>query len=228
MTPEKPIFTPTADGSTTLYLPHLDEHYHSIKGALTESLHVYIETALHAIEQDEIALFECGFGTGLNAFLTLLDCEKSHRKVHYQVIEAFPLDVDTASALQYPRLIAPDTPHVTTLFTRLHSCEWNSPIEITPYFTLHKILGDITTYPISENSYDVIYYDAFAPEKQPELWSEELLSRIARSLRHSGVLSTYCAKGEIRRRLTRAGLTVHRTPGPIGGKREILQAFRNI
>ena len=99
-------------------------------------------------------------------------------------------------------------------------------VNITPRFSLHKIKGDLTTYPLEENSYDVIYFDAFAPEKQPEMWSAELLGRIARSLREEGILSTYCAKGEVRRRLQQAGLTVHRTPGPPGGKREILQAIR--
>ncbi len=226
MIPEKPLFTSTSDGSATLYLPHLDEHYHSIKGALTESLHVYIETALHAVDLPTINLFECGFGTGLNAFLTLLDCEKRNRKVHYHVIEAFPLGNDIVAPLQYPHIIAPDMEQAHSLFKQLHDSPWNIDVEITPRFTLHKIHGDITTYPLIPESYDVIYYDAFAPEKQPELWSEELLTSIARSLRRGGVLSTYCAKGEVRRRLVYAGLIVHRTPGPIGGKREIIQAIR--
>ena len=181
MKDETPVMTITADGSPTLYLPTIDEHYHSVKGAVAESRHVYIDMALRASGKKEIDLFECGLGTGLNAFLSLLESEKS---------------------------------------------DCGKPVNITPRFSLHKIKGDLTTYPLEENSYDVIYFDAFAPEKQPEMWSAELLGRIARSLREEGILSTYCAKGEVRRRLQQAGLTVHRTPGPPGGKREILQAIR--
>ena len=162
-------------------------------------------------------------GTGLNAFLSLLESEKSDCRIRYTVIEAYPLAPEQAIALGYPDIIAPE---YRTLFEQIHSCDWGKPVNITPRFSLHKIKGDLTTYPLEENSYDVIYFDAFAPEKQPEMWSAELLGRIARSLREEGILSTYCAKGEVRRRLQQAGLTVHRTPGPPGGKREILQAIR--
>lgn len=226
MIPEKPIAIPTADHSFTLYLPHLDEHYHSVKGALSESLHVYIHTAFRAVDKPETEVFECGFGTGLNAFLTLLECEKSGRRVLYRVVEAYPLAAETAESLGYPQAAAPGNAEAERLFSLLHRCDWDRPVAITPRFTLHKISGDFTTCRIAENSCDIIYYDAFAPDKQPEMWSEELLGRVARALRPGGVLSTYCAKGEIRRRLARAGLTVERTAGPPGGKREILKALR--
>lgn len=223
MKDETPVMTITADGSPTLYLPTIDEHYHSVKGAVAESRHVYIDMALRASGKKEIDLFECGLGTGLNAFLSLLESEKSDCRIRYTVIEAYPLAPEQATALGYPDIIAPE---YRTLFEQIHSCDWGKPINITPRFSLHKIKGDLTTYPLEENSYDVIYFDAFAPEKQPEMWSAELLGRIARSLREEGILSTYCAKGEVRRRLQQAGLTMHRTPGPPGGKREILQAIR--
>ncbi len=223
MNGETPITTITADGSPTLYLPAIDEHYHSVKGAVAESRHVYIDTALRASGKKEIDLFECGLGTGLNAFLSLLESEKSDCLIRYTVIEAYPLAPEQAINLGYPDIIAPA---YRTLFEQIHGCDWGKPVNITPRFSLYKIKGDLTTYPLGENCYDVIYFDAFAPEKQPEMWSAELLRRIARSLREGGILSTYCAKGEVRRRLEQAGLTVYRTPGPPGGKREILQAIR--
>ena len=180
MKDETPVMTITADGSPTLYLPTIDEHYHSVKGAVAESRHVYIDMALRASGKKEIDLFECGLGTGLNAFLSLLESEKSDCRIRYTVIEAYPLAPEQATALGYPDIIAPE---YRTLFEQIHSCDWGKPVNITPRFSLHKIKGDLTTYPLEENSYDVIYFDAFAPEKQPEMWSAELLGRIARSLR---------------------------------------------
>lgn len=220
---ETPVTVLTDDGSPTLYLPALDEHYHSVRGAVAESMHVYIKTGLEACGRETVDLFECGFGTGLNAFLTLLAAGQSRRHIHYTVVEAFPLDAAQAIGLAYPETIQPGS---RPLFEQLHRCEWEREVAITPCFTLHKIEADLTRHPLGDERYDVIYYDAFAPEKQPELWNAELLGRVARSLRRGGVLSTYCAKGEVRRRLQQAGLIVQRTPGPPGGKREILQARR--
>lgn len=216
------VIEPTADGVPTLYRPDLDEHYHSTKGALTEARHVYIDMALRARRKSEINLLEVGFGTGLNAWLTLLEAQQTGWHIRYTAFELYPLAPELAAQLDYPNRIDPS---MAPTFARLHRCEWERPVEITPNFTLLKRHADLTCTPV-EGLYDVVYFDAFAPEKQPELWSAELLGRVARSLRRGGVLSTYCAKGEVRRRLQQAGLIVQRTPGPPGGKREILQARR--
>lgn len=216
---EKRIKEITADGSATLYVPGMEEHYHSTKGALEEARHVYIETALHRSNARPVRVLEIGFGTGLNTFLTLLDAIKRQTPVIYTSLELYPLTWKEIEPLQYPETIAP---RQSRLFQQLHKAEWNKKIEITPEFTLYKIQADLTRYTFEEQ-FDVVYFDAFAPEKQPELWEEAIFSKIAAAMPPGGVLSTYCAKGEVRRRLQRAGFTVERLPGPINGKREILR-----
>lgn len=210
----------TADGSATLYLPDMDEHYHSVKGAVGEARHVYLETALHASTASPVRVLEIGFGTGLNAFLTALDTRHGGRPVIYTALERYPLPWETAAALRYPEHIDPQQ---APLFRQLHEAAWNRPVALTPGFTLRKVEADLTQYRFTD-TFDVVYFDAFAPDKQPEMWDEEIFVRIAAALAPGGVLGTYCAKGEVRRRLQRAGFTVERLPGPVGGKREILRA----
>lgn len=209
----------TADGSATLYIPEIDEHYHSIKGALEEARHVYIETALHQSNSCPVRILEIGFGTGLNAFLTLLDTIKRQIPVIYTTLELFPLVWDEIEPLQYPETIAPE---YNRLFRQLHETEWNKTTAITPGFTLLKIQTDLTQHTFKKQ-YDVVYFDAFAPEKQPELWEEAIFSKIAATMSPGGILSTYCAKGEVRRHLQRSGFIVERLSGPLNGKREILR-----
>ncbi|MCH5328990.1 MAG: tRNA (5-methylaminomethyl-2-thiouridine)(34)-methyltransferase MnmD [Coprobacter sp.] len=215
-----PIPEITADGSATLYLPDMDEHYHSVKGAVGEARHVYLETALHATTASPVRVLEIGFGTGLNAFLTALDARHSGRPVIYTALERYPLTWETAAALRYPEHIDPQQ---APLFRQLHEADWNRAVTLTPGFTLRKVETDLTRYRFTD-TFDVVYFDAFAPDKQPEMWDEEIFVRIAAALAPGGVLGTYCAKGEVRRRLQRAGFTVERLPGPVGGKREILRA----
>ena len=210
----------TTDGSQTLYIPELDEHYHSVKGAVTESLHVYVGLGLrHMMEQanrhDPIRVFEVGFGTGLNALLTLEMAIKEEVNVSYSSSELYPLAWEDAQTLAYG---APE------MFKRLHAQPWNEVVELHPRFTLHKMQGDVLAMQIPEA--DVVYFDAFAPEKQPEMWSAEIFARIYRGMHLSGVLTTYCAKGAIRRLLQATGFTVERLAGPVGGKREILRAVK--
>lgn len=216
------VIEPTADGLPTLYRPDLDEHYHSTKGALTEARHVYIEMALRARDKNEIDLLEVGFGTGLNAWLTLLEAQQVGWHIRYTAFELYPLAPELAARLDYPERIDPS---MASTFTRLHNCEWERPVEITPNFTLLKRHADLTCTPVEE-LYDVIYFDAFAPEKQPELWSEALFRHLYDHLAPGGILTTYCAKGEIRRRLQAIGFTVERLPGPPHGKREIMRASK--
>ena len=213
----------TADGSFTLFVPELDEHYHSVKGALTESEHIFINMGLKHSRASEPHVLEIGFGTGLNAFLSLLAADETQRKVHFTTIERFPLDIDTIRSMNYPEQVAPER---AKEYEALHTAPWNEDAVITPFFTLHKLEADFTCYDFSEG-YDVIYFDAFAPEKQPEMWSQELFNNLYKVLNTNGILTTYCAKGVIRRMLQAAGFTVERLPGPPGGKREILRATKS-
>ena len=151
----------TADGSPTLYVPELDEHYHSTKGALTESRHIFIEMGLRQSTAPCSHVLEVGFGTGLNAFLTLLDADKSRRPVCYTGIELHPVQTTTLRALDYPALICPGR---TDDFYRLHEAPWETDVALTPHFTLRKVQADFTTWTPDE-TYDVVYFDAFAPRK---------------------------------------------------------------
>lgn len=209
----------TADGSYTLFVPEMDEHYHSVKGALTESEHIFINMGLKHRTIAEPHILEIGFGTGLNAFLTLLEAERNQRKIHYTTLEKYPLNAEVLQQLNYPEIIAPEA---AELYYKMHHVVWNVPVAITPYFTLQKIETDYTTFSFQQK-YDIIYFDAFAPEKQPEMWSQQLFDNLYQTLNPGGVLTTYCAKGVVRRMLQSAGFTVERLPGPPGGKREILR-----
>ena len=154
----------TADGSNTLFVPELNEHYHSVKGALTESEHIFIRMGLEHHPSPSPHILEIGFGTGLNAFLTLLAAE-------------------LANCLAYPEQISPE--HATA-FRTLHTAPWEKDVPLTPFFTLHKVQTDFTTYTFPD-LYDIIYFDAFAPEKQPEMWSPELFTRLFTHLNPGGI-----------------------------------------
>lgn len=209
----------TADGSPTLYLADIDEHYHSVKGAVTESRHVYVECGLRHRAQSlcqpssvALRVLEVGYGTGLNAALSAEAC---HCGVHYIALELHPL---SPGAL-------PD--YGVEAMATLNAAPWDTPVEISPLFTLEKRNADFLADELPEGI-DVVYFDAFAPEKQPEMWSEEALRRVVSVMNPGAVLTTYCAKGAIRRLLQSLGLTVERLPGPPGGKREILRATKNV
>lgn len=212
----------TADGSQTLFVGEMDEHYHSVKGALTESKHIFIETGLNKSLVEEPHVLEVGFGTALNAILTLQEAEIKHRHVHYTSLEKYPLPMDIAEQLDYPKLVNEE---YADYFLELHRAEWNKWVDITPFFHLRKMETDFTTLHIQEK-YDVIYFDAFAPEKQEEMWSEEIFKRMYNCLNDNGILVTYCAKGVIRRTLQSVGFQVERLQGPPNGKREILRATK--
>lgn len=212
----------TADGSYTLYVPELDEHYHSVKGALTESQHIFIEMGLKHSPAPEPRILEIGLGTGLNAFLTLIAAEEMQQKVHYTGIERYPLAEETLRQLDYPGIIGKK--HEEDYYA-IHQAPWEKETNLSPWFTLHKIEGDFTRHTF-QKGYDIIYFDAFAPEKQPEMWEQALFNTLYNVLNEGGILTTYCAKGVVRRMLQTAGFTVERLPGPPGGKREILRATK--
>lgn len=210
----------TADGTATLYVKNLDEHYHSVKGALAEAQHVYRDCAFmhHPPVSPVLRVLEFGFGTGLNACVTAMAADKS-RCVHYFSLEKYPLDEAVLSDLHYEELLDRD------LFSAIHQAPWNQDCMVSPYFTVRKIQADILTCLLPERV-DVVYFDAFAPEKQPELWSRNVFERIFAVMNPDGILTTYCAKGEIRRMLASIGFVVERLAGPVGGKREILRAVK--
>lgn len=217
----KSTFMLTEDGSHTLFVPEIDECYHSTHGAIQESLHIFIEVGLKQCLKPEIKVLEIGFGTGLNAFLTFLEAERSGKKIQYTSLEKYPVEVEKAIQLNYPEERAPDKRHV---FEQLHTSPWNTPVNIRAGFSLQKMEADFTGFNI-EGMYDVIYFDAFSPEKQPEMWSQELFGQIYSHCYPGAILTTYCAKGVVRRAMQNAGFTVERLPGP-PGKREILRGLK--
>lgn len=213
----------TADGSFTLYVPELDEHYHSVKGALTESQHIFIDMGLKHSQATNPYILEIGLGTGLNCFLTYLTSKETGQAIHYTGIERFPLSEEVIDQLDYATLIGKGEKEV---YQAIHQAAWNKEVLLSPHFSLHKIEGDFTQYSFL-GKYDLIYFDAFAPEKQPEMWEQPLFDMLYELLNPGGILTTYCAKGVVRRMLQAAGFTVERLAGPPGGKREILRATKN-
>lgn len=229
----KRVIEKTDDGSATLFVPELNEHYHSTKGARTESQHIFINMGLKASAALSPRILEIGFGTGLNAWLTLEEAERSGRNIHYTGLELYPLEWQMIEQLEYighdEQLSVGGNPlSAIDLFRQLHTSPWEEDVPLTPHFTLQKVQTDANRYLAEESrtlqGTDVIYFDAFAPEKQPEMWSQELFDRLYVLLNPGGILTTYCAKGVIRRMLQAAGFIVERLAGPPGGKREILRA----
>lgn len=211
------IIEQTEDGSATLFVPELNEHYHSVKGAHTESQHIFIDMGLKACALPQPHILEIGFGTGLNALLTLEAAEAEKRPVHYTGIELYPLSWAEVDALKYSG---------NPLFETLHAAPWGEDVNITPYFTLRKMQEDVVRLKVENDKFDVVYFDAFAPEKQPEMWNEDVFRKLYACIHPNGILTTYCAKGVIRRLLQSIGFKVERLPGPPGGKREILRATK--
>lgn len=211
----------TGDGSSTLFAPRFNEHYHSIHGAVNESKHVFIEAGLRLLldrKPASIRIFEMGFGTGLNALLTALrpnDCN-----LHYACIEAYPLNAEQWSALNFCAQL--DDPACAEIFRALHEAPWDQITEIHPRFHLHKQAISLASFQ-AESPVDLVYWDAFAPSAQPELWTAEVFQRVFTWLAPGGIWVTYSAKGDVRRALQSVGFEVERIPGP-PGKREMLRA----
>ncbi len=211
----------TADGSATIYIPEMDEHYHSVKGALAESEHIFRDSALLHHPKGYLRVFEVGFGTGLNAVVTAMAQGKC---VEYYTVERYPLGDDVINALGYGNLLGDKG---AELFHAIHTAQWNVEVAITDSFKLNKLETDFTANDyVIPDGIDIVYFDAFAPEKQPEMWSEAIFRKIYDAMREGGILTTYCAKGEVRRRLQSIGFIVERIAGPVGGKREILRATK--
>ena len=216
----KIVIEETADGSPTLYREDIDEHYHSVKGALAESRHVYLEMGWRkgAETSRPVRVFEVGFGTGLNAAITAVASLESRIPTEYFSVELYPLPKETTD------LVANTLgEEYREAFGRVNESPWGEPDRINPYFTLQKMEADLLMMDIPKEI-DAVYFDAFAPEKQPEMWEEAIFRKIYIAMKPGGVLTTYCAKGSIRRMLQQIGFLTERLPGPPGGKREILRA----
>jgi len=209
----------TADGSHTLYIPEIAEHYHSINGAIQESLHVYIEAGLNHCKKQSINVLEFGFGTGLNAFLTIIEAEKRNLQINYTSMEKYPLPASITEQLNYTDGFPEKCQQY---FAKIHACEWGNFVKITDNFQIKKIQTDFFDFRFEEK-YDLIFYDAFAPDKQPEVWSQDIFNKIFEYTKPDAILTTYCAKGNIRRMMQAAGFQTERIPGPTG-KREMLRA----
>jgi tRNA U34 5-methylaminomethyl-2-thiouridine-forming methyltransferase MnmC len=213
----------TEDGSHSLFVPDINEQYHSIHGAIQESKHVFIDSGLKRCIQKDIVVLEIGFGTGLNAFLTLLASEGFKQRITYVAIEKYPLLPFEYHSLNYPVLT---NPGFSGIFQLLHDCEWEKQILITPDFSIQKINVDFRNQNVrSLPLFDLIYFDAFAPDKQPDLWQEEIYRKIYDHSNDGAIFVTYCAKGIVRRDLQKVGFNVERIPGP-PGKKEMLRAIK--
>lgn len=221
--PERRIVT-TGDGSKTLRIDAWNEAYHSVHGAVQEAYHVFIRSGLDQVSKASVNLLEIGFGTGLNAFVTLLEGERRHLKIHYLGVEAYPVTLSEWQALDYPGIVGRND--CLAHFTEMHTAPWEQEVAITPAFLLHKHRADFRDLRFQER-FDLIYFDAFGARVQPELWTETIFETMASALVPGGILVTYAAKGSVRRAMQHAGLIVERLPGP-PGKREMLRATKPV
>lgn len=196
----------SSDGSSTIFVPGLDEHYHSVHGARNESMHVFIDAGLKQIKSDDLKILEIGMGTGLNALLTL--SHRAGKTIDYQTIEKYPLPPEIYRQLNYGT-----TPDEKQWLMQIHESKWNEAVAIDTNFTLTKIKGSIHHVEM-EGNYNLVYYDAFAPDKQPDMWQRSIFEKIFESMSPGGVMVTYCSKGEVRRMLQSIGFMAERIPGP--------------
>jgi len=261
----------TSDGSHSLFVPSLNETYHSRHGAVQESQWVFIKQGLDFArpplreipelssrgmvpERSRGRILEVGFGTGLNALLAMRWAEEHRVHVHFTSLETNVLAIEVAEQLNYYEtalseetafersreqlssqqspvpergsnaLTNPRVQNIRERFLQMHSSPWNEDVAITPHFTLHKAQREVQSE-VSDSHYDVVFFDAFGPPTQPEMWTPAIFQRMFRALKSGGILVTYCAKGQVRRDMQSVGFTVERLPGP-PGKREMLRATK--
>ena len=209
----------TGDGSKTIHLPDWNENYHSSHGAVQEAKHVFLKHGLDVfLGNSDIHILEVGFGTGLNTILTLEAGLNSDLNITYDGLEAFPISNDEMVALEYENLLTSD--FLKNKYKEIHATPWDSPQSITPNFTLTKIQETLQNQNLPPNTYDLIYFDAFGPRVQEDMWTKEIFQKLYTSLKPGGYLVTYCAKGQVKRDLKSVGFFVEALPGP-PGKREM-------
>jgi tRNA U34 5-methylaminomethyl-2-thiouridine-forming methyltransferase MnmC len=215
----------TADGSKTIHIEDWNEQYHSKHGAIQEAQHVFIKEGLQHYSANNkstsVDILEIGFGTGLNAFLTLLEADNIKSKINYVGVEAYPVSMYDINQLNYVELISAEN---ETVFNKLHTVSWEKEHEITSNFKLQKrqqFFSEIK----DNNAFDLIYFDAFGARVQPELWSKSIFETMYKALKPNGVLVTYSAIGEVKRNMKALGFMVERLKGP-PGKRHMLRATK--
>ena len=220
----------TKDGSTTFYLPELNETYHSKNGAIQEAYHVFIKNGFSLFEGHEllrtgeakpISILEIGFGTGLNAFITSLESQNNNQTVDYVGVEAYPITQEEALKMNYANQIDASKNEV---FQKIHQIDWEIPIQVNPTFQLTKrkqLFQDIVDVEV----FDLIYFDAFGYDVQPELWSDEIFEKMFIALKSGGVLVTYACRSVIKNSMISAGFKIEKLPGA-PGKREMLRASK--
>ena len=223
----------TSDGSTSIHLPDWNEQYHSKHGAIQEAYHVFIKAGFEKFmdtisqkkesTQTNLSILEIGFGTGLNAFITFLEADKKNIKIDYVGVEAYPVAADEVEKLNYVAELKAENNQL--VFNEMHTTSWDEKQTISDNFNLTKrkqFFADIN----DENTFDLIYFDAFGATNQPELWTEEIFQKMFTALKVGGILTTYAAKGSVRRAMQSVGFTVERLAGP-PGKREMLRAIKS-
>jgi len=214
----------TDDGSSSIFSEVANEHYHSRFGALQESKHIFIDAGLCTdvlAHLNTISILEIGFGTGLNALLTYFRAKELHKKIEYETLEFYPLTQQEVAQLNYPSFL----PYSDALgiFTALHHAPWNEKQIISDDFLIHKRQISAINATYSPNRFDLVYFDAFSPEGQPEMWTKEVFVPIYQSMKRNSILLTYCTKGIVKKTLIEIGFQIEKLPGPVG-KREILKA----
>ncbi len=218
------IIIKTSDNSDTIFDQNLNEIFHSQKGALTESKHVFLDKGFNYVSEslNNFSIFEVGFGTGLNAVLTLIEADNKNIKIKYHSIESEKIDSDIWNNLNYKDFLSNE---YYNQFKELHNLSWDIENMVSENFSLKKINDQLENY-IFTDKYNLIYFDAFAPDKQPILWTYEIFSKIYDALENNGVLVTYSAKGEVKRNLKKVGFKLEKLDGP-SGKREMIRAIKN-
>lgn len=212
----------TLDGSTTIHLPDWNESYHSKHGAIQEAYHVFLKNGLSLIQSNSISILEIGFGTGLNAFITYLEAQKSLQTINYVGVEAYPISAQEVLQMNYVSEL--NVENERPVFELMHRCNWSEKIEISSNFSLIKrkqFFHEIS----DENQFDLIYFDAFGYRVQPELWSTEIFEKMYKSLKVNGILVTYAARGVVKRSMIDVGFKVEKLAGP-PGKREMFRATK--
>ncbi len=217
----------TSDGSHTIAIPEINVTYHSTFGAIQESRHIFIEAGLNYIRKASnqtavLNLFEMGFGTGLNALLTFIEAALHQQKIYYETTELFPLEIEQVNRLNYCEQL--NQPALQKTFQQLHLCEWNREVEISSNFIFKKNNTSLLNF--SANTlFNLVYFDAFAPEVQPELWTTKVFDNLYTQMQAGAALTTYCSKSIVRKAMQAAGFIVTKIPGP-PGKREMVRATK--
>ena len=214
----------TQDGSSSIYIPELDETYHSKFGAIQEAKHVFIKNGLDLFEDGSgISILEIGFGTGLNALITMLEAENRNLKINYVGVEAYPIALDEILQLNYVKQL--ESPEKQVDFEKMHASNWEEEIAINSNFTLTKRKQSFEEIS-DENTFDLIYFDAFGFTVQPDLWNEAIFEIMFKSLKNRGILTTYACRTSIKNAMQHAGFQTLKLPGA-PGKREMLRALKN-